>query len=154
MTLPPLAERQKPGLSSTLPFTRSPLACQGCGAQGVDDLEIWEEADEWDARQDPRVFVVLCRTCSKREIDRHPRVYRQVDRWTPYPGIMALCIECRFRDGLRCTSPLLKANGGPGLPIHFAKPVEAFLCGPRAPGYTRLYQAPPSKCEGREAANP
>lgn len=144
---PPLAERRAwPKLSETLAHPRRPDGCQSCGATSA-ELVRWEECDEWDRQTG--VLVVLCLPCDKRLINPHPRLYRHVHRWQPWPGAMELCVACTHRDGLHCAHPDLRANGGPGLGITFPKPDDVILC---PGGLRRLYQGPPTKCEGREGA--
>lgn len=146
---PPLAERRKPGLSATLTGERRPDVCQSCGKR--DDLRTWSECDEWDAPQVPAVFVVLCERCSRRMIDTHPRLYLRIDRLEPRPGVMALCIGCRYRQALRCTHSSLRANGGPGLEIHFPKPEVVHLnYGGGRGEWKNLYPGPPTYCVGRD----
>src|SRR5688572_33178922 len=88
--VPPLVEREKPGLSETLTAPKSPDRCQSCGAPeptpngNVDAtiqrfgltglLERWMECDPWD--RDTHVVVVLCQRCSARLISPHPRLYK------------------------------------------------------------------------------
>lgn len=147
MSTVPLAERQQwPKLSETLPCARAPNVCQSCGA-GAENLQRWEEGDEWD--KPTGVLVVVCVPCEQRLIEVHPRLYRQVDRWQPWPGAMALCVDCRHRDGLECSHPELARNGGRGLVISFPEPIRAFLCGSRSRGLTHIYEGPPTACAGR-----
>lgn len=149
--VPPFAERERPGLSETLSWERRPDRCQSCGEK--DNLRTWNEHDAWDQLQHPAVLVVLCARCSDRLIEPHARLYTQVDRLMPVPGAMALCVDCRHRNGLRCTSQLLKANGGPGLEISFPKPALVHLnYGGGRGEWKNLYSSPPTKCAGRELA--
>lgn len=150
VTVLPLRERERPGLSVTLPYERRPDTCQACGV--LFDIRLWEECDPWDQPQKPPVVVVLCNACGLRLIEPHARLYRPLELFAPLPGVMALCADCCNREGLRCRSPLLKANGGSGLAITFSKPTEAMVCyGGGRGDFVRLYEKPPSKCAGREA---
>jgi hypothetical protein len=138
-----------PRLSETLPHPRDLKYCQGCGAAGS-DLRIWQEHDEAD-HPEP-IHVVLCEVCAENLIEPHPRLYRCLDRyrWEPAPGLMPTCLDCVHHKGLVCGSPLLRANGGPGLPINAPIEVEGFAC-TRGKGCRRFVQyAHPPECKGRE----
>lgn len=80
-----------------------------CGAGGI----RWQENDEHD-HPEP-IIVELCDLCGKELIEKHPRLYRQLDRWEPWPGTMELCRTCIHRDGARCR--MAKFNGGTGVRI-------------------------------------
>lgn len=166
---PPLAERQRPGLSHTLPYPRAWNVCQGCGAVGHEDpkqtadwsglvqLRRWLECNEWD--EPTPVVVVLCARCEKREIDRHARLYLQLPIHEPHPGAMPLCEGCAHLEGLACRAPLAKINGGPGLVITHPKPaIMHILCargrGGNRGGWLREYSGPATACSGREHATP
>lgn len=153
MTVPPIAERRKPGLSLTLPYPRRLDTCQGCGSIS-NELTLphkkWRECDEHD--QPTRIVVVLCARCSKQLIDPHPKLYVAVDEWEPVPGVMALCVGCPHQTALACLSPLLKANGGPGMEVKYPAPIRGFLCGRRTGGPFALWVGPPTSCSGREEA--
>lgn len=153
--VPDLAQRRLPGLSVTLTeYPRRLEVCQSCGTpQEMTGLCAWEECDEWDKPQSPRVVVVLCNRCSDRLIEPHPRLYRPVAPLEPFPGIMGLCIGCRWQRGVDCTSPKLKGNGGPGLEVAFPRPDKVHLnYGGGRGEFRNLYKGPPTKCSGREAA--
>jgi hypothetical protein len=140
-----------PRLSETLSHPRTLVACQACGRGELPsiNLAVWQEHDEAD-RPEP-IFLVLCDACA-RLIEPHPRLYRRVDRWAPAPGIMPTCSGCRHQDALRCRSPLLKANGGPGLPIRSGVAAQGFACS-RKQGCCELIQySRPAECDGREGA--
>lgn len=145
---PPLSERQKPGLSRTLTYQRHPEICQGCGEHQHDvQLRRWRECDAWD--KPTRRVVVLCEPCSKREIDKHPRLYIALQPNEPAIGTMRLCIDCTWRRGVDCAHPDAKPNGGAGLKITSPKPIAAFLC---PGGLTRLWQPGTIECAGRTEA--
>lgn len=168
-SLPPLAERQKPGLSLTLPFPRSLDTCQSCGLIGDPNagraavaiggetagvaLEKWQESDPFDrftADGGQPVIVILCPTCSKMIIEPSARMYRRLDTWHPIPGAMALCHGCRFQADLKCAHPWLKANGGQGLMVRFPKPVYAHLNYGGGRGEVKhFFKGPPKHCAGR-----
>ena len=132
-----------PRLSESLTDLRCPDACQSCG--GDEGLEGWQEHDQED-RPEP-IAVVLCHHCRLRLIEPHPRLYRQMDKWEPFPGAMQLCVDCKHRQRLRCTHPDLKVNGGPGLLLTFPRPDMVIVCpgGPQT-----LYHGPVSDCAGLE----
>ena len=153
--VPPLAERQRPGLSETLAFERHPLVCQACGAD-LDPEDVlsrffpqrWIECDAWD--QKTATVVVLSRPCEGREIERNHRLYHEIEPRAPYPGASPLCADCPNRDGLRCA--LARAFGGPGVWMQFPKPSAMHIyCGGRGgrrSGWIREYSAHPSACSG------
>lgn len=135
--IPPLAERQKPGLSHQLPGPRAPNVCQSCSRGGLERStgRRYIECDPWDKPTTRR--VVLCAVCSDRLIKPHPLLYLAEDWWAPFPGVMPTCAACQFHDALRCTNPLLKANGGPGLRVHPYPGGRGILCG--GPGGCRPF---------------
>lgn len=141
-----------PRLSETLPHQPASFDwCMRCA--GVNELDAWQEHDDHD-RPEP-ILIVLCRPCAEQIIEPHPRLYRLVHRHEPLPGAMRdLCRDCRLQTALRCRSPLLKANGGPGLPITYPRPAVAFVDGVRGGRRTgwreTLWQGPPESCGGRE----
>lgn len=147
-TVPPLRERQQPGLSETLAHTRDPNTCQSCGDFGLDrgSGRRWIECDAFD--EPTATMVILCVRCSERLIERHPRLYLHEDWWAPRPGAMACCVDCTLRTDLRCVSPMLKARGGPGLGIRIHPlPGLTILCG-RGCKTIREYGAGPD-CDGK-----
>ena len=157
--IPPLADRQRPGLSETLPFRVMGLtACWNCGTAGellgIDDegLRRWVEADPWDRYDERSPVVILCGRCSDRLIDRHPRLYAPLAPMEPRPGAMPLCIGCHHLDGARCACPLALINGGPGMAVHAPRPTMMHVCrSPRSlSGFVKIYSAWPSRCAGRE----
>lgn len=135
-----------PRLSETLPHRRALDCCQSCG--GADDLRVWQEHDDMDRPE--RIYLVLCHTCAAEIIGPPPRLYRCLDRWAPGPGIMPTCQGCVHQKDLGCRSPLLKANGGPGLPVRSSVAAEGIACS-RGRGCRRFieYGTPPV-CDGRE----
>ncbi len=142
---------QWPRLSADLPGTKHPDTCQGCGRHR-DLVTIWQECDEHD--QPELIFVVLCKHCSDRLIEPHPRLYKQRAAFDPMPGVMHLCIPCRHRDGTRCANMQASINGGPGLKIIGPKPSVAMVDGRRNGrrcGWREvIYPAPPIACTGFE----
>lgn len=141
-----------PRLSADLTHERSPIVCQACGeVRRPDRLQRWQEHDEADKPE--AIIVVLCSGCAGRLIDPHPRLYRQLERNEPFPGAMKICLDCKLRDGTRCTSPRTLANGGPGLP--FPGPDgHAFVDGVRGgrrTGWTvRIWSKETATCKGKE----
>ena len=145
-----MAERW-PRLSRTLSGAPNLDACMRCGSDlGV---EKWQEHDDRDQREP--VVILLCRTCSDEIVEPHPRLYRKLHDWEPFPGAMALCRGCPHQVGLSCRHPDLKANGGAGLAITYPRPAVALVDGVRNGRRTgwreTLWQGPPTACAGREA---
>lgn len=139
-----------PRLSQTLPPPESREKCQRCGDREL--VQIWQEHDEAD-RPEP-VYVALCKQCSEKIIDPHPRLYARLDCYEPLPGTMHTCTDCTLRKGLTCTSPLLMANGGAGLPVRSPQPTVMFIDG-RDPktgrrfGRREMRYDGPSTCDGK-----
>lgn len=149
MTLPPITDRQRPGLSETLTGPRDPRFCTSCGSDRA-PLTPWREHDPHD--QPIPVVILLCAVCSRQLIEPHARLYRALQPNEPWPGCMALCLECTRRNGLRCTHPDLVANGGNGLAILIEPPMRMHVCRGRGRGgIVDLYTAPAHHCAGREA---
>lgn len=146
MKTPPLTERKKPGLSETLGGPRHPNKCQSCAAP---DARRWREHDEWD--KPLPVLVMLCETCTTQLIKPHTRLYASIDTLEPWPGAMAICLDCKHRAGLECRHPDLKQNGGKGLMLSVPKPSRVHLnYGGGRGEWKNLYPGPVSKCAGRE----
>ena len=158
MKAPPLAERERPGLTVTLTGPRDLEHCHSCGRPGTleagerDELLRWIECDPWDRHDHASPIVVLCPPCGSRLIEPHPRLYVQLLPCEPRAGAIPLCIGCRHLDGVRCASPLARINGGPGMSIKAPKPMMAHVCrSPRSQsGFVKLYRAWPRECTGRE----
>jgi len=103
---------------------------------------------EHDGRDEPEpIAVMLCTRCSDRLIEPHPRVYTRIPRNAPFPGIMDLCIDCRFRSGVTCTHPDRVSNGGPGLDIDAAPAMSGHA---RGHGFFTTYSYPPRTCAEHE----
>jgi len=107
----------------------------------------WQEHDSRDEPESSA--VMLCTTCSKRLITPHPRVYRRISRRAPFPGIMDLCIDCRFRAGVTCTHPDRVSNGGEGLQIDAASGMWAHARTAIGGRTLTLYAYPPQGCAQR-----
>lgn len=148
--MPPIRDLM-PRLSEDLPHPRQRLTCQACGVQGV-PLSRWQEHDRHD--QPEVICVVLCHPCATRLIEPHARLRRLLDEHAPFPGAIPLCDQCRQRQGLRCTSPAARANGGAGLALTFPEPTLVHLC--RSPrrlsGWHRITSGPVTGCAQREEA--
>lgn len=146
-------------------FAADPWHCQSCGVMGaidqsnepplyagpLDPLSAWQEHDEDD--QPEARAVVLCEPCADRIIEPHPRLYRRLERYEPLAGLMAICAECIFRAGTRCTSPQARINGGGGIEIIHPKPSHTHICGRGRKGpccqTITLYHGPAVACSGR-----
>lgn len=140
-----------------LPGEKHPQKCQLCGAfdpllglPGVvrHSLDRWREHDHHD-RPENRV-IVLCDKCAKRVIKPHPRLYERLQANEPFPGCMALCVDCKFRDGVTCTHTDAKANGGNGVMITIEKPIMAMVDGRNYRGPLAMWGAPASACKQKE----
>jgi hypothetical protein len=159
---PPPAERW-PRLSVTLPGPRDGCHCQACGARGtlpgaeplafgVPELQAWREHGDADELQ--AVFLTLCPACAAALIERHPRLYSELERHEPAPGIMPACIGCDFNARLRYSHPIARTNGGPGLKLTFPKPDVMhvdYSAGGRRRGKTLSIWRGAVKCEGRDS---
>jgi hypothetical protein len=133
--IPPTEREHWPRLSTSLPNVRHPFVCQCCGFTPETILETsepetvgfrrWREHDQQDKPQD--IIVVLCKKCSDLYIERHERLYARLAMWEPAPGAMTVCVDCTFRQGLHCSHPALKENGGDGLMLKFPRPSQGFV---------------------------
>jgi hypothetical protein len=158
--VPPLRERERPGLTETLTGPRDPLLCSSCASRHTtsNPLARWLECDAWDRIPDRPVVVVLCKRCSDKFIEPHPRLYHRLDRFDPFPGCMAVCISCPARRELTCTSPIAQRNGGPGLAYTWkdgAAPMHAHVrvSPPGRSGFRTFYPGRVETCSGKDAAD-
>jgi hypothetical protein len=136
---PPTATEHWRRLSIDLKHERNPFICQSCGDVALTDTGgeadlpepeeagfiRWQEHDQQDRPQP--IYLVLCKQCSDRLIEPHERLYRPLGKWAPALGAMRFCLHCKFRDGLHCSHPDSKENGGPGLKLIMPKPTWAHL---------------------------
>lgn len=141
-----------PRLSVDLPYVGGFHVCghcQRCNEQLPmgKTLSTWEECDHNDKREGR--FIRLCGTCANKIVGPHPRLYHRMQDNAPMPGAMPTCADCQLRDGLRCTSPLLKRNGGAGLPLQLTKPAQCMVDGRDYRGPMTLYFGPVT-CEAKE----
>lgn len=154
--VPPLAEREKPGLSVTLTGPIAPDRCRACGAPHVAAVPLarWVECDAWD--RPTTTVVVLCRRCSDRLIEPHARLYHPLGKREPHAGAMSVCLQCAHRAGTSCRSPLAKFNGGPGLDYGWkdGKRPETVVAYCRPGGCRRitLWPGRVETCSGRAVA--
>lgn len=149
-----------PRLSEDLPH-REPGRCASCGAPDeskdskLSSLTTWREHDRND-RPEMR-YVVLCRKCSDRLIEPHPRLYAALYPNAPAPGAIGICSDCAHRDGTRCRCPDATANGGAGIEIIIPKPIRAHVRrsgkGQRS-GYETFYTGPATACSGKKSRDP
>lgn len=124
-----------------------PCECRKCGIIGP-AVELWQEHDDND--QPEHRYLWLCGACSDRIVDKHERLYARINRNTPAPGAMALCIRCVHRNarGLCLTA---RSNGGPGMTITGPKPTVMHIDGRDSAGKrwsrnVRTYSSPPTRC--------
>jgi len=148
---------QWPKLSETLSGRKRPGYCQACDRHAGGAIQIWREHDEQD--RPTNVVVCLCEESARQIIDPHPRLYSKIEPNAPVPGAMEhLCLDCLFRDGVSCTHPKLKSNGGKGLAIIMPEqPVQGFWDGRdkqgrRTGGSFLVYSQPAIFCEGSPTA--
>lgn len=143
-----------PRLSETLPHAAHPKLCGNCGVHDDTKLvHVWIEHDVNDRPE--RRFVALCDACSDKIIEPHPRLYARMDENAPLPGVMDLCVDCKHRSGLNCSSPLAKFNGGDGISITADKPMVYHMDGRDKKGrrwsrWGQSYSNPPKACTGKE----
>lgn len=139
-----------------LPGTKHPYICQCCGGSaqaglgnGILRLSIdrWQEHDHNDRKE--HRLVVLCNVCSARIVKPHPRLYEKLQPAHPWPGCMALCLDCSHRDGVSCSHPNSKANGGPGVMLTIPKPMTAMVDGEKYRGPMILWTGAASACRER-----
>jgi len=112
------------------------------------------EHDAWDRLPTKPVVVVLCRACGDRLIEPHPRLYTKLDAGAPFPGCMGICLDCRYREGVACSSPLARVNGGAGVELEWEKePIAAHLnYGGGRSEFKHIYSGPAIACSGKVAA--
>lgn len=136
-----------------LPGEKHPHKCQSCGQQGflsgaggIQLLTRWQECDDRDKKE--LKVVVLCYVCARDSIQQHPRLYHQLDKNTPFPGAMSICIPCRHRSGVTCRHPKAKINGGFGVALTIGAPISGFIDGPKYRGPMQIWTAAATDCEG------
>lgn len=140
-----------------LPGEKHPFICQSCGGSAQPGLgngllrltvNRWQEHDHHDKPE--KKIVVLCNVCEKRLIKPHPRLYEQLHKNQPWPGSMAICLDCKFRDGIACSHPNAQANGGPGVMITIAKPIHALVDGTNYSGPLTMWPRSADGCREKE----
>jgi len=112
-------------LTESAPFPLTTFnRCQLCGKEDdICSFEMLYECDEKDAPEKERIFICCRKGPCHDRIVAHPRMYRTVIWGKGGPGkFMLLCGDCDKRKGTKCTSSLLKENGGVGLCVKFVKP--------------------------------
>jgi hypothetical protein len=151
---------QSPRLTE-LPGERHPLVCQACGGSSFPghgngllraSLDRWQEHDHQDKPEER--LLVLCNHCSKLLIKPHPRLYSRLHPNQPWPGCMAICVDCMQRDGVRCTDPRAKANGGQGVALVIRKPITGMVDGVGYRGPVQIWPAPAEQCHQKKTAHP
>lgn len=125
--------------------------CQLCGAQKSDICEfiMWWECDEKD-NVVPDDILITCKGKNCRKvIDDHERLYVEIPWSRGGPGkFILLCGECVYRNGTSCTHPSLKANGGNGLRVEFARLPTVRVCTSHGVSCFPLFPSPINKCDG------
>lgn len=133
-----------------------PLECGKCLRQASElpvgkSLAVWEEHDHDDKPE--HIYIVLCEPCSKKIVKPHPRLYSRKQQHEPMPGVMPTCHDCKLRNGLICKSPLLRKNGGAGLPLSYPDPARALVDGAHYRGPITLFTGPVT-CKAKEPFGP
>lgn len=116
-------EAKMPRLSEQLTCEETPAACQACGSK--ENLERWQEHSDKDLPE--RIIVVLCEPCAAKLVEQHPRLYRRMEAFRPWPGAMTICVDCVHRRGTACGHKDAKDNGGPGVMLHMPRPFTGFV---------------------------
>lgn len=106
--------------------------CQLCGKED-DDIcvfRFWIECDEDDNPEPGNVFLMCREGECRQRLEEHPRLYDQVPWGHGRPGFFTfLCEDCPNRDGVRCTHPDTKENGGEGILVMLQEPhIKAHVC--------------------------
>lgn len=152
MTISPSAPRL-----TDLTGTKHPFICQSCGGSAEPGLgngllrltvNRWQEHNHQDKPE--HKILVLCEACARRLIKPHPRLYEQLHHNQPWPGCMAICLDCKFREGIDCKHPNAKANGGTGVMLTIGKPIHALVDGPDYSGPMTMWPSAASACKERE----
>lgn len=147
-----------PRLTESLPGPKHPNECQSCGGSNLPGfgngilrltVDRWQEHDHKDFAE--QRIVVLCEKCARRLIEPHPRLYAKLPVNQPWPGAMAICVDCRLRDGIGCTSPRAKANGGDGVMIKIEHPITGMIDSRSYSGPIALWPKAAHACDQREA---
>ena len=104
--------------------------CQLCGHESDDicEFRFFQECDENDNKEPYNILITCNQHMCFQKIEQHERLYVELAWSNGEPGHFSLlCGDCSYRDGVRCTHPDLKTNGGKGLllamandPIHRA----------------------------------
>lgn len=144
-----------PRLTNQCTQEKHPYVCQACGGSNKptygnglmrESMGRWQECDHND-KPEPYNFIVLCTKCQRSVLDPHPRLYISISDNAPMPGCMAICIDCDFRDGIKCKHPAAKENGGTGVMLTIARPSHAMVDGRDYRGPITLWPAPASDCK-------
>jgi len=149
-----------PRLTEEIKGTLHPWICQHCGGSnrqgfgsGIMRLSItrWQECDHNDRPENK--LIVLCEKCGRSIIGPHVRLYIQLPANNPWPGCMDICVDCEFRNGVTCSHPAAKWNGGTGVMLTIAAPARAMVDGCNYRGPVTLWPSPASAC-AQKKANP
>jgi hypothetical protein len=113
-------------------------------------LEAWRECDERDRPKpgdDAIVYIATDHPQCIRDMEAHPRLYEPVPG---DPGHFPLCGDCTLRQGMSCTHPALRANGGAGLNVTLTG-IGGIVC-TRGPSRCRSLLKQAVKCVGKVVA--
>lgn len=161
----PILNPETTRLTDLKPENRHPWRCQFCFKEGryksfvlakrdghvrlsFPNLRRWRECDHNDKPE--HRLLVLCGDCEKRTIKDAPRLYIALDDNDPWPGCMAICVDCRWRQGVSCSHPSAIANGGAGVLITLPKALHGFIDGQNYRGRITVYSGPATGCKQKE----
>jgi len=140
--------------------TKYPLTtfkrCQICGFESDDkcSFRMFTECDDSDHPEYDNVIVVCDNEKCRKVIDDHPRLYQEIPWQANFPNgpgkFMLLCGDCKFRNGVKCSHPELKANGGKGLKVDLSKGLPiVHISYADGTGITRPNMSVAVECAGR-----
>lgn len=132
-------------LTETVQGIKARGICQKCGAP---EATAWCEHDHNDNPE--YKFLWLCKRCSDKLIEPHPRLYKEFGKHEPLPGGMPICDDCPWRKEIICTNMDAKVHGGPGLKMVYPSPSTAFVDGPKFSGRITLFHGPVTACSGKD----
>ena len=105
------------------PINETFKKCQLCGYESDDicEFRFHQECDENDNKEPYNILITCNQDACFQKIEQHERLYVELAWSNGEPGHFSLlCGDCPHRDGVRCTHPNLKVNGGEGLTLAMA----------------------------------